>query len=307
MAEYDVQAGHRSGYVALIGRPNVGKSTLINAVLGQAIAAVSPKPQTTRKGQLGILTLPDAQIIFVDTPGFHEPRHKLGEAMNLAAQQALEDADLLLVIFDLSEPPAPDDRRVADAVDGLSEPPQAVVVLNKLDRVPVAEVAARQAEFEGLLPGCQLVPLSALDGRQVKELVGRLTARLPEGPRYYPQDQITTTYEREIAADLIRSAAMELLRQELPHSIAVRMDEYKERGDQGAYIRATLFTERESQKGIVIGSGGSMLKAIGTLARQRIEAMSGRSVFLDLHVKVMSRWRDDPGALSRFGFLMPKG
>jgi GTP-binding protein Era len=306
MAEYEVEAGHRSGYVALIGRPNAGKSTLINTILGQTIAAVSPKPQTTRKDQLGILTLPEAQIIFVDTPGIHKAGHKLGDAMNLAAKEALEDADLLLVMFDLSEPPNADDQRVAAVVEDLIKPPETLVLLNKLDSVPEEEVPARKRAFDELLPGRARQSLSALDNAQVMELVGRVIARLPEGPRYYPREQITTTYEREIAADLIRSAAMELLRQELPHSIAVRVESYKERGDHGAYIRATIFTERVSQRGIVIGKGGSMLKAIGTLARQEIEEMSGRAVFLDLHVKVMARWRNDPQALSRFGYLVPR-
>jgi GTP-binding protein Era len=302
MEDYEVEAGHRSGYVALIGRPNVGKSTLINTIMGQPIAAVSPKPQTTRQGQLGILTLPEAQIIFVDTPGIHKPIHKLGEAMNRAAHQALEDADLLLVVFDLSEPPNADDRRVADLVNEWQKRTEMLIVLNKRDRVESSEIPTCRAAFEELIPGRETLPLSALDPRQVADLVERLIPRLPEGPRYYPQEQITTAYERGIAADLIRSAAMGLLRQELPHSIAVRVEKYKDRGDNGAYIRATIFTERESQKGIVIGSGGRMLKAIGTRARQQIEEMSGRSVFLDLRVKVMARWRDDPRALAQFGY-----
>ncbi len=306
MEGFEVQAGHRSGYVALIGRPNVGKSTLINTILGQPIAAVSPRPQTTRLDQLGILTLPEAQIIFVDTPGIHKPLHKLGEAMNRAAQQALEDADLLLVIFDLCEPPNADDQRVAGLVSRLEKRKEMVVILNKRDRVDDSEIAARREKFEELLPGRESLPLSALDPRQVADLVERLIPRLPEGPRYYPPEQITTAYEREIAADLIRSAAMGLLRQELPHSIAVRVEEYKNRGDHAAYIRASIFTERVSQKGIVIGSGGRMLKSIGTLARQHIEEMSGRSIFLDLHVKVMARWRDDPRALAQLGYPASK-
>lgn len=306
MTAFDVPEGHRSGYVALIGRPNVGKSTLINNLLGQTIAAVSEKPQTTRKRQLGILTLPAAQIIFVDTPGIHKAKHRLGDAMNVSARESLEDADILMVLFDLSEAPTPDDRRVAEAVLEAAGDRYVLMVLNKVDAVSNSEAEAGKNAFQELLPGRDSLVRSALRPDHGAELVDHLIEHLPEGPRYYPEKQVTITYEREIAADIIRAAAMGLLRQELPHSIAVEVKEYKERDGEGAYIRATIFVERDSQKGIVIGKGGRMLKAIGTAAREEIEAMSGRSVYLDLRVKVMPRWRNDEDALARLGYLIPR-
>jgi GTP-binding protein Era len=307
MTDFDVPDGHRSGYVALIGRPNVGKSTLINNLLGQTIAAVSARPQTTRKRQLGILTLPRAQIIFVDTPGIHKPKHKLGDAMNISARESLEDADILLVLFDLSETPQPDDRRVAEAIQRAAGDTHTFVVLNKVDALTQSEIDPRAEAFQELLSSDETMTLSAVRPEHGSELVERLVEHLPEGPRYYPEAQVTVTYEREIAADIIRAAAMGLLRQELPHSIAVHVQEYKERDEEGAYIRATIYVERESQKGIVIGKGGRMLKAIGTAAREQIEAMSARSVYLELRVKVMPKWRNDEDALARLGYLIPKG
>lgn len=295
---------HRSGFVAVVGRPNVGKSTLINAYLGQSIAAVSPKPQTTQVRQLGILTLPNAQVIFVDTPGIHAPHHRLGELMDQAATDIVLDADLTLVLFDLTGAPESDDRRVAGRLRELQEAPPVLIALNKADDVSKTKLAERGEAFESLLPEAELaLPISALRGDNRQALLREIIQRLPEGPRYYPEPTLTDRYERDIAADFIRAAAMDLLHHEVPHSIAVRIDEFDERGDQGAYIAATLFVERESQKGIVIGKGGSMIKDIGTHARRGIEAMSGRNVYLDLRVKVYKNWRSDEAALSRLGYL----
>jgi GTP-binding protein Era len=299
---FDTPEEHRSGFVALAGRPNVGKSTLINAYLGQNIAAVSPRPQTTRLRQLGILTLPNAQVIFVDTPGIHKPLHMLGEHMNAEAQEVLEDADLLLVMFDMSQPPTEDDDRVAERVQELSSKPPILVVLNKIDLVPQDKIQERQATFENLIPDKELHAISSTRGDGREELLNRILELLPLGPRYYPEDEVTDTYERDIAADLLRAAALNLLRDEVPHCIAVRIDEYKERNEHGAFIAATIFVERESQKGIVIGKGGKMLREIGTLARKEIEAMSGRKVYLKLRVKVLPGWRNDMKTLQRLGF-----
>ncbi|NPA26387.1 MAG: GTPase Era [Chloroflexi bacterium] len=302
---WEIPEGFRSGFVAVAGRPNVGKSTLINALLGQKIAAVSPKPQTTRRRQLGILTTERGQIVFIDTPGIHRPLHKLGHSLNYEAQQALEEADVVLFMVDASQLPGPEDRMVAENIETLAPKTPVLLVLNKADLVEPGTRPARQREYQALLPRAEPIWISALTGENLAELQDRLFALLPEGPPYYDAEQITDLYERDIAADLIREAALHHLRDEVPHSIAVRIDEYKERGDTGAYIAATLFVERESQKGIVIGKGGSMLKKIGTTARQAIEAMSGRKVYLDLRVKVRKNWRNDEATLRQFGFALP--
>lgn len=306
MESSDTQEGYRSGFVALAGRPNVGKSTLINAFLGQNIAAVSPRPQTTRFRQLGILTLPNAQVIFVDTPGIHKPLHKLGEQMNAAALEVLEDADLVLVMFDMSQIPTEDDERVAERVQELSPKPPMLVVLNKIDLVPPDEILERQPAFETLIPDTEIHAISSTRGDGRDQLLDRILELLPFGPQYYVEEMVTDAYERDIAADLVRAAALNLLRDEVPHCIAVRIDEYKERNEHGAYIEATIFVERDSQKGIVIGKGGGMLREIGTMSRKEIEAMSGRKVYLKLRVKVLPRWRNDMKALKRLGFVRAK-
>ncbi len=303
MPEPKPQDVHRAGFVAMVGRPNVGKSTLVNAFLGQIVAPVAPLPQTTRRNQLGILTQENAQVVFIDTPGLHKPRHKLGERMNEAARQALQDADLALVLFDASEPPTDEDRRVAQAILELAPELPRLAALNKIDLLDSQRLAELQPSFESLLPETPFFHLSATRGDGRQELLDALLERLPPGEPYFPPDQITDYYEREIAAELIRAACMHLLRQEIPHAIAVRIDEYKERNEHGAYIAATLFVERESQKPIVIGRNGSVIKEIGSLARREIEAMSGRKVFLELRVKVLPRWRNDERALKRLGFL----
>ena len=296
---------HRSGFVAVAGKPNVGKSTLINYLLGQKIAAVSPRPQTTRRRQLGILTRPDAQVIFIDTPGLHRPEHKLGVAMNRQAQEALQDADLALFIVEANNTPAAEDLLVAERLhqarsDPVEQP--VILVVNKLDLLPPDLIPPRLAEYQALLPNAPLYAISAARGNGCAELLEELIGRLPEGPEFYPEDQITDLYEREIAADLIREAALIHLRDEIPHGIAVRIDEYTERSESGAYIVATMLIEREAHKPILIGQKGLMLKKIGTSARQEIERMSGRKVFLELRVKVRANWRDDENTLRLFGF-----
>lgn len=294
--------GHKSGFVAVMGKPNVGKSTLINALLGQKIAAVSPRPQTTRKRQLGILTLDSAQIIFIDTPGVHKPHHKLGENMNTHALETLQECDLVLFIVDSSAPPDDEDQLLATALQSLEGTRPVILALNKIDRLEAEQITYRQAEFMQLAPEATPVLISATRGDQLDLLLQEIVLHLPQGPIYYPPDQVTDLYEREIAADLIREAALNLLRDEVPHGIAIRIDQFTERDTQGAYIEATIFVERESHKGIVIGQGGSMLKQIGTTARREIEAMSGRKVFLRLRVKVRKNWRNNEKVLRLFGF-----
>jgi GTP-binding protein Era len=293
----------RSGFVAVMGRPNVGKSTLINALLGQKIAAVSPRPQTTRRRQLGILTLDSAQVVFVDTPGMHQPRHKLGKYMNQLAQETLEQCDVILFVADASQEPTDEDGLLAKAILGLKGPLPVILALNKSDLVPATDVTARQGQFTALLKDAQSLVISATNGTGLDSLLAAIIAALPQGSLLYPDDQITDLYEREIAADLIREAALIHLRDEVPHGISVRVDEYTERDEKTAYIHATLFVERESHKPIVIGQKGAMLKKIGIAARREIEAMSGRKIYLELNVKVQKNWRDDDKALRFLGYV----
>lgn len=293
----------RSGFVAVMGRPNVGKSTLINAILDQKIAAVSPRPQTTRKRQLGILTInASAQIIFMDTPGIHQPRHKLGVLMNEEAAQTLQECDLILFVADVSQPPTDDDRLLFSLLHKTKTKDNLILALNKIDQVEPDILAARQEEFTRNLPGAIPIPISASNGTNLDQLLKIIQERLPAGDPFFPEEQLTDLSERDLAADLIRAAALSLLRDEVPHGIAVRMDQYQERNEHGAYIEATLFLERESHKAIVIGKDGQMLKKIGTLSRQAIEEMSGRKVYLHLKVKVRKNWRDDEKTLRQFRY-----
>jgi GTP-binding protein Era len=297
----------RSGFVAVIGKPNVGKSTLINALVRQKIAAVSPRPQTTRRRQLGILTTETAQVVFVDTPGMHQPHHKLGKFLNQEAEEGLAGVNIILWLVDGSHSPDAEDQLIADLLMGLKRSPRLILGLNKIDLLHSAQSLEGQSLlFQNLVPHASLVPLSALNGEGRQELVDKVIENLPERAPDFPLDQLTDLYEREIAADLIREAALEFLRDEVPHGLAVRIDEFTERGEVGAYIGATLFVERESQKGIVIGEKGMMLKKIGSSARKEIEAMSDRKVFLQLRVKVAKDWRNDENFLNRFGFQIKK-
>ena len=293
---------YKSGFVAIAGRPNVGKSTLVNTLMGQKIAAVTPRPQTTRRQQLGILTLENAQIIFVDTPGVHRARHKLGEWMNVEAAHAFSESDMLLILVDGSQHPYEEDKLLAEVIREQGSGLKQILAINKMDLIPSENLPAVETAFTGLFPTALPVIISAERGDNLDSLLTLLTEHLPEGAPFFPENQVTDLYEREIAADLIREAALLHLRDEVPHSIAIRMDEFTERGDKGAYIAATLLVERESQKPIVIGQGGEMIKQIGQSARQQIEQMSGRKVYLQLRVKVRPNWRNNEQVLQQFGF-----
>ena len=296
---------HRSGFVALVGKPNVGKSTLLNAWLGVKIVAVSAKPQTTRNRLLGILTRPDAQAVFVDTPGIHLPRTRLGEYMVETARRAVPDADVVLFMVDASQPPTRADQEVARVLEGAQGVP-VVLVLNKIDLLSPDEAETHRAAYEALGTFTASVPISALSGHNRDELLEETIALLPPGPRYYPEDQITDQQERFVAAELIRERALELLQQEVPHALAVIVQDFKPRENGVVYISATIYTERDSQKGIVIGHDGAMLKRIGREARLALEQFLETKVYLELWVKVRKNWRRDERFLRQLGYEPPK-
>lgn len=298
--EFSVPSDFRSGYVAVVGRPNVGKSTLMNAWLGQKIAIVSPKPQTTRHRLLGILTDDRAQIIFVDTPGIHKPIHRLGEIMVATAGRTIADADVVLFVVDASEAPTGEDRLVADTIARAGHDRPVILALNKMDRCqgdcPYTD------EYRALVPHVAYRLISATRGDNRDDLLQVLIDHLPFGPPFYPPDQVTDQPERFIVAEMVREAALNHLHQEVPHALAVVTTEFKERPGDMVYIGATLYVERESQKRIVVGQGGRTLKAIGQAARSEIEALLGRRVYLDLWVKVWPNWRRRDDDLRRLGF-----
>ncbi len=302
---------HRSGFVAVLGKPNVGKSTLINAFVGQKIAIISPKPQTTRRRLRGILTLSQAQIIFIDTPGIHFPKNKLGEYMVKTATRALKDIDLALFMVDVSQPPTKEDEEIArlliprDPV-GKGRPAPVILVLNKVDLLrPEREEAHREA-YLALGEFQEWLFLSATRGDNRERLLELIIEYLPLGPQYYPPDQVTDQEVRFMAAELIREQALEFLHQEVPHSVAVVVEEFQERREDLTYISATIYVEKTSQKGIVLGQEGKTVKRIGTAARREIEALLGKRVYLELWVKVSKKWRRDEGTLRRLGYVLPK-
>jgi GTP-binding protein Era len=303
----DIEEEHtqqfRSAFVAIIGRPNVGKSTLVNALLGQKIAAVSPKPQTTRKRQLGILTTDNAQLVFVDTPGIHSARHKLGTFLNQEAEEALEGVDVILWLVEIPARPQEEDVQIAALLSRVRSRVPIVLAANKIDLIGPDMLAAKLQAYAGLLDKqVHIISISATRNENLDELQNLLISLAPIRPPEYDEEQITDSYERDIAADLIREACLLQLREEVPHGVGVRIDEFTERENGMLYIAATIFVERESQKGIVIGEGGKMLKQIGSSARKEIEEMGGRPVFLELRVKVLKDWRNNEEALRRLGY-----
>jgi GTP-binding protein Era len=303
---------HRSGFVAVVGKPNVGKSTLMNAYLGQKIAIVSEKPQTTRNRLLGILTLrraqgdsADAQVIFVDTPGIHRPRHKLGEFMVETAVQVVPDADVVVFLVDVSTMPGGADAQIAGLVREKCQGP-VLLALNKVDLLAPEDVQPRTEAYQALGDFADWMLISATRGDNRAELLDLIISHLPEGPRYYPEDQVTDQQERFIAAELVREAVLRHTHQEIPHAVALMVEEFKERGPDMTYISADIFVEKGSQKGIIIGQGGKMLKRIGQEARKEIEEMVGTRVYLELRVKVKKKWRRDEDELRRLGYALPR-
>jgi GTP-binding protein Era len=306
----DLPPDHRSGFVAVVGKPNVGKSTLMNAYLGQKIAIVSRKPQTTRNRLLGILTLEtergdlaDAQIIFVDTPGIHQPLHKLGAYMVETAVRAIPDAEVVLFLVDVSRPPGDEDQQIAGILREQCQVP-ILLALNKIDLLPT-DVAAEHAEaYQALGEFDDHFLISALRGDRLDELLEETIKRLPLGPRYYPEEQVTDQQLRFMAAELVREQVLRHLRQEIPYSVAVIVQDFRERSADMTYISANIYVERDTQKAIILGRRGAMIKRIGQDARGEIEKLVGTRVYLELWVKVRKKWRKNEQELRRMGYAL---
>lgn len=290
-----------SGFVAVVGRPNVGKSTLINTLIGEKIAIMSARPQTTRNKIMCILNIDNAQVMFLDTPGVHKPHHKLGEYMVKTAESALKEVDVALFVVDVNEKKGPGDEFVMNALRKIKSP--VILVANKIDKLDSKQRLFSIIEsYTKFFDFAAVVPISALTDEDFKGLLGEIKARLPEGPKYFPDDMITDQPERVIVAEMVREKVLHSTRDEIPHSIAVEVEEMKERHDSTVFIRATIYVERESQKGIVIGKKGVLLKKIGKEAREDVEGLLGNKVFLDLWVKVKNDWRNKDTFLKQFGY-----
>lgn len=292
---------HYSGFAAIVGRPNVGKSTLTNHLIGEKIAIMSDRPQTTRNKIMCIMNTDNAQIMFLDTPGIHKPHHKLGEYMVRTAESTLKEVDVILFVVDASEKRGAGEEYITELLQKVKTP--VILVVNKIDKLQDKDKLFRIIDsYSKTYDFAAIVPVSALEDEEFPGLVAEITKHLPEGPAYFPNDMITDQPERVIAAEMIREKILLLTRDEIPHSIAVEVEEFKERDNDDVYIRATIFVERDSQKGIVIGAKGSLLKKIGQQARADIEGLLGCKVFLDLWVKVKADWRNKDKALKQFGY-----
>jgi GTP-binding protein Era len=288
----------RSGFVTIVGRPNVGKSTLLNRLVGQKVAIVTAKPQTTRNRILAIANTGEAQIVFFDTPGIHKPKHEMNRRMVETAVETLKRVDLALLLVDVTEPFGPGDAYVLERI---REARTAVVLaINKIDRVRKREILPVIDHYRGRHDFADIVPLSALEGDNVDALLRVLTERLPEGEPLYPSDTLTDLPERFFVAEIVREKILELTREEIPYASAVLVEGWEE-GERLTRIEATILVERESQKGILVGKGGSMMKRIGTAAREDVEAFLGTRVYLGLHVKVRASWRENERFLSELG------
>lgn len=293
-------APFHSGFVALVGRPNVGKSTLLNKIVGQKVAIVSSKAQTTRHRIKGILNESTAQVVFVDTPGIHKPLHLLGEQLVKTATETLSDVDTVVFLVDGRTSAGQGDKYIAELLKSVKKP--IVLVLNKLDSGAADPEVLKSYEALGKFAGVRVI--SALYGKGVPQLVRELVAQMPEGPPFYSDEDVTDQTERVLSAELIREAVLRLTSDEIPHAVAIRMDEFKEREEGKSFLKATIFVERESQKGIIIGDKGMMLKKIGQQARETIEKTLDRKVYLELWVKVLPNWRKQTRSLKQLGYLV---
>ena len=295
------KSGFKSGFISLIGRPNVGKSTLLNFLLGEKIAIVSDKPQTTRNRILGIKNHPEAQIVFLDTPGIHRARSKLNHSMVKAALATYNEVDGICFLIEANRPFNDENDFILETLKKVEKP--VLLAINKIDLVPKGDLLPIMDQYSRLRPFEQIIPISALLGEGGEVLLAGMVKILPAGPKLFPEDMITDLPERFLAAELIREKVFLLTREEVPYATAVVVEQFKEREEKNlVVIKATIQVERKSQKGILIGEKGRMLKEIGCQAREEIEALLGAKVFLELWVKVEENWREDPGALRRLGY-----
>ena len=290
----------KSGFVAIVGRPNVGKSTFMNYVLGQKIAIMSDKAQTTRNKIQGVYTKDDAQIVFLDTPGIHKPKHELGEFMVKSAYSALKEVDAVLFMVNISEKRGPGDDFIIEKLKGIKTP--IFLVLNKIDLVTPEVLLERVESYKDALDFAGVFPISVLQGNNVNELMEGLINALPEGPQYYPADQITDHPEYFVVSELIREKILQLTQEEIPHSVAVTVDKMQKDEFDKVHVYANIIVERKSQKGIIIGKGGRLLKEIGTRARRDIQQLLGNKVYLELWVKVEKDWRKRKSNLQEYGY-----
>lgn len=290
----------KSGFVSLTGRPNVGKSTLMNQILGEKVAITSKKPQTTRNRIQGVYTKDDIQIVFIDTPGIHRAEHKLGDYMNEAASRTINDVDYVLFLVEAGVPRNGD----LEVINKLKKSHSHVIlVINKVDTIGKDDLIKSIAAFKGLYEFEEIVPVSAKTGQNVEELMKVIKEKMPDGPFFFPEDMLTDQPERAICAEMIREKTLKLLEREIPHGIAVTIETFEERSDKDLVdINATIICEKASHKPIIIGKGGSMIKKIGTYAREDMEAMLGCKVNLQLFVKVKERWRDSEMLIKNYGF-----
>jgi len=302
MDKLTVDKGFKSGFITVVGQPNVGKSTLVNKLIGEKINITSRKAQTTRNKIQCILTLDDAQMIFIDTPGIHRPKDKMGKYLNEVAYGSLKEIDLVIFMVDANYKPNEQDKKIATQLAHVSSMP-ILLVLNKVDTVSKNDLATRINDYQKLGQFTEIITISAQKGINLDDLTETIVDHLPKGPKYYPDDMITDQIEQFIISELVREKILKFTHQEVPHSVAVEVTRFEERSDKDLIeIGANIYVERKSQKGILIGKGGSMLKRIGKSARADIENLLSTQVFLDLWVKIKDDWRDKEDALKMLGY-----
>lgn len=290
----------KSGFVTILGRPNVGKSTLLNQIMGEKITITSDKAQTTRNKIQGIYTTEEEQVVFIDTPGIHKPKHQLGQFMVETALSTLNEVDMVLFMVNVSEKMGPGDRFIMERLENIKTP--VFLVLNQIDKVHPDELLPIITAYQSEMDFDEIIPVSAIDGNNVDRLLQVISSYLEEGPQFYPSDQVSDHPEYFIVQELIREKVLQLTREEIPHSVAVMVESMERENDNLIDVQATIAVERNSQKGIIIGKQGSMLKEIGTRARKDIQTLLGSKIYLELWVKVQDDWRDKPRDLNRFGY-----